>query len=645
MRQLVISLPHSYKKYNLVNKHINFVFNETQNADVIIYNQDQIKNICVDKYVVLNVKDLNEFNMDNSCRVNIDVFLVYNIGDYENLSMEFGIDKKRIFLIDNNKIVESYNKLFNKIFNLLKDKLYDIQVSLSPDKWLSTNKSLKIYTNNNKLVFEDNESEKPYYVSYEKLGSFADHKIYNFEIESDKAYKIEFDCDFEESISCELFIIEFSENEKIDTHTVGIKNTKYFIPNDKTTKIRIAIRINGKGKITINKISFAELDVSETIKDPFINKKRNKILILTNIYPSDESLYRNAFVHRRVKEYVKVGLDVDVFVMKKDKYLSSYVFDDIRVLTGNKESLLAVLQYNNYEKILIHFVNKDMIEAINNFSDTIPKIVWIHGVEALSWKRRKCNYLNIDKETEKELNNKDNIKHSLLRSIIEEKTYKFVFVSNWLKKAVEEDIGMTITNYEIIPNIIDSTIFQYRKKTSEHRKRILSIRPYTAKNYANDLTVKAILELSKKDIFKELEFNLYGKGPLFKETVEPLRQFKNVSLNETFLTHKQISHLHKKHGIFLCPTRADTQGVSIGEAMSSGLVPITNKVQAIPEFVDDKVGILAPSDDYLALAKGIEEMYYNQDLFSELSQNAAKRVREQCGIDKTIMKEIEIIKK
>lgn len=36
----------------------------------------------------------------------------------------------------------------------------------------------------------------------------------------------------------------------------------------------------------------------------------------------------------------------------------------------------------------------------------------------------------------------------------------------------------------------------------------------------------------------------------------------------------------------LIPTRADTQGVSEDEGMSCGVVPITNNIAAVPEFVD-----------------------------------------------------------
>ena len=81
---------------------------------------------------------------------------------------------------------------------------------------------------------------------------------------------------------------------------------------------------------------------------------------------------------------------------------------------------------------------------------------------------------------------------------------------------------------------------------------------------------------------------------MFDETLQPLEKFSNVSINRGFLSHKEISSLHKQFGIFITPTRMDSQGVSRDEAMSSGLVPITTDITAIPEFVDSESGILTP---------------------------------------------------
>ncbi|HEG0289572.1 TPA: glycosyltransferase family 4 protein, partial [Campylobacter coli] len=175
-----------------------------------------------------------------------------------------------------------------------------------------------------------------------------------------------------------------------------------------------------------------------------------------------------------------------------------------------------------------------------------------------------------------------------------------------------------------------TSMFDYLPKSPDDRKKILSIRPFTSRKYANDLSIKAILELSKREFFKELEFFIAGDGVLFDELTNNLKSFKNITLYKGFLTQKEISNLHKKYGIFLNPTRMDAQGVSRDEAMSSGLVPITNNIAAIPEFVDSECGILVEPENAKALADAIEFLYKNPNEFMKLSINAAKRVRKQC---------------
>jgi len=90
----------------------------------------------------------------------------------------------------------------------------------------------------------------------------------------------------------------------------------------------------------------------------------------------------------------------------------------------------------------------------------------------------------------------------------------------------------------------------------------------------------------------------------------------------------------------LCPTRMDTQGVSRDEAMASGLVPVTNRVAAIPEFVDGDCGIVAASEDASQLAEGIATLVRDQKRFLDASANAAARVSHQSGHRKIIEREL-----
>ena len=172
----------------------------------------------------------------------------------------------------------------------------------------------------------------------------------------------------------------------------------------------------------------------------------------------------------------------------------------------------------------------------------------------------------------------------------------------------------------------------------------MSVKSFSTLTYANDITRQAILLLSNEPEFSEMTFDLYGDGDRFEEDTKGLKKFSNVHLHRGFLTQSQIAEKHKSHGIYIATTRMDTQGVSRDEAMSSGLVPVANAVAAIPEFVDENCGILAPAEDARAVADGILKLVRDPQLFMRLSENAAKRVRSQTAQEYTISKEVALIK-
>ncbi len=376
-----------------------------------------------------------------------------------------------------------------------------------------------------------------------------------------------------------------------------------------------------------------------------------KYLILTNAYPSEDQLYRNGFIHRRVKSYEEYNADMEVFVLSPVYPTEeSYVFDDVKVTRGNKEHFYNYLIKNDYAKILIHFVSPDMIETIKNVKPKIPLIIWIHGFEAEAWHRRWFNYLESREQLVRILEMSKNYYATQMKLMnylyeTDELDIKFIHVSKWFKEHIAEvDARSYSKNAYIIPNLIDEDFFNYQEKSPNHRLKILSIRPYASKKYANDQSVEAVLELANRPYFKRLHFAFYGDGKLFNETLAPLRNFSNVEIHKGFLKQDEIANLHKEYGVFLCPTRLDSQGVSMCESMSSGLVPLATNVTAIPEFVEHRYsGLLSLPENPIDIANNIEALYFNEELFLNLSKNAATSIREKCSKGKVITKEMELI--
>jgi glycosyltransferase involved in cell wall biosynthesis len=376
-----------------------------------------------------------------------------------------------------------------------------------------------------------------------------------------------------------------------------------------------------------------------------------QVLLVANAYPNEAALYRNGFIHRRVRGYLAAGISVEVFYLHppvSDPY--DYEFDGVHVTVGNAEAYEARIAARSYRKILVHFAHRDMIEPVRRYSPHTPVIVWVHGFEAEAWHRRWFNFTESAAEIRAALAKRESYYDGQLGFMAwllstAELDLEVVHVSDWFRRhIVEPDVGVPTRRPHVIPNVVDGDLFPYREKSPEHRLRILSIRPYASHKYANDQTVAAILELARRPYFDRLSFTLRGDGPLFRTTVEPLADLENVSVEPGFLRQEDIAGLHAAHGVFLAPTRFDSQGVSMGEAMSSGLVPVSTAITAIPEFVEDRVsGMLARPEDPPGLADQIEMLYYNPDLFLAVSKAAAARTRSQCGFDATVGREIALI--
>lgn len=378
-----------------------------------------------------------------------------------------------------------------------------------------------------------------------------------------------------------------------------------------------------------------------------------KIIVIDENYPNIDNLYGDVFVHVRVKEYLNKGLDVKVIAHFNSEKAIDYKYEGVDVLCPTSIiEINKILEDINPDAILIHFATLDIIKTVIFFHKHRKFLVWVHGFEALSFFRRRFNYdfTKVGSIINFLRYGKSNIRQLFwFRKLISfsnnSENLHFIFVSDWMRRVTTADCLLKVKNYSIIPNPIDTSLFQNSAMTVERLKNILMIRPFHSKKYGTDIVFKTLLLLEKFEIFKGLNFTIAGGGltesPLYKKFAD----YPNFTMINHFLNHENIAKLHREHGVFLSLTRQDAQGVSMCEALSSGMIVISSNNTAIPEFIENKqTGYLTNNKPENVLNK-ILEIQQNFDEITVISEAASKFTGEKLEILHIVKREIsEILK-
>jgi glycosyltransferase involved in cell wall biosynthesis len=369
-----------------------------------------------------------------------------------------------------------------------------------------------------------------------------------------------------------------------------------------------------------------------------------RILLVTRSYPAPGDLYKYPFVHRRVLAYLASGHQVAVF--RPSDQPGEHRFEGVTCLSGGREALEDCARSWKPDVIAVHGFSETIWPVIEPLAESFPIRAWLHGSEIPAFFRQKAQCIEDSEERQTALQAVE-VRRAFWQRFLGCKPdrLKLVFVSNAAVDLAREDLAanLRLADYAIIPNPIDTDLFAFKQKRPGDRWRVLMIRPFDSLTYGNDMAVSAIRRMSEMRDFDRLQFTIIGDGPLFESTLKPLLALRNVRIERRFLTQPEIAEEHGKHGIFLVPTRLDTQGVSRDEAMSSGLVPVTNSISAVSEFVDDSCAALAAPDDVTGLTDALQLLIDGPALFTRKSAAAANRVRMQTGHEVIIPQELELL--
>lgn len=199
-----------------------------------------------------------------------------------------------------------------------------------------------------------------------------------------------------------------------------------------------------------------------------------------------------------------------------------------------------------------------------------------------------------------------------------------------------------ILNYSkinIIPNGIDVNLFKYKKV--QRGFRIISLRPLGDKVYDIESTINVLSLLPD-----HYSLDIYGKGK-YKQHYNNIIKDKGLSdrikIYDAFIERKDMPVFFRDYNVFISTTKLDSQGITMLEAMSCGLLVSSIDNSSKKEFIIDmKTGILAETPK--ELADKILEVTSDQNLFENITLSGRKSM-EEINVEITCKEELNILKK
>ena len=185
-------------------------------------------------------------------------------------------------------------------------------------------------------------------------------------------------------------------------------------------------------------------------------------------------------------------------------------------------------------------------------------------------------------------------------------------------------------NAEILSRGVDCTLYSPSKRSAELRKQWGVNDTTTVCIYVGRLASEKNVELLIESYHRlsvtnpETKFVFVGDGPArtLLQTSCPNAIFAGMQRGEDLAAH------YASGDIFLFPSKTDTFGNVVTEAMASGLAVIAFNDAAAKEHLEHKIsGLLAELDDDQGYLKLIDELVNNSSLRRSIQENSLELAR------------------
>jgi glycosyltransferase involved in cell wall biosynthesis len=195
--------------------------------------------------------------------------------------------------------------------------------------------------------------------------------------------------------------------------------------------------------------------------------------------------------------------------------------------------------------------------------------------------------------------------------------------SDFLAGVISRRIGIAVS---IVPNFLDTGIFQYRKR--RHFSPKFLVTRHLERIYDVESVLRAFHVVQQR--YPDASLCIAGTGG--EETALRRLAGELHLVNIQFLghvEHRKLPVIYDKCDVYLNASRVDNFPAALLEASAAGLVVVSTAPGGIPSiYRDGETALLVAPGDWRALAQSALRIIESPDLGCEISANAAALVQQ-----------------
>lgn len=359
-----------------------------------------------------------------------------------------------------------------------------------------------------------------------------------------------------------------------------------------------------------------------------------KLAVIASGHPTAEDAAKAAFVAARMRCYAALGHEVVGIIPGAKSEQSALQGYTLKSCPSLEHALREIGRFRP-DAVACHAPEPSSFSGrmTSLVSGAYRTIVWIHGYECLftafygyqhGWKLPASLP-------------RDLIRVRRVRGILD-RVDGAIYVSEWMKRAARIGVGRARCASHVIPNPVDTELFRPAPKSSSQKLRLISVRSLR-KQYGLDLAIRAVSKLDG------IELTIIGSGP-DREEYESLAMEcgSNIRILDATFPPVRLAAMYSDFDAFVAPSRTESQGVAMCEAMSSGLPIIAARVGGIPEFVEDGIsGLLVKPGNVPALRNAIVQFRDDRSRMVRFGAKARESIVNKCSSALVIGKELDIL--